>query len=360
MGIHKRPGSNNYHVDFIWSGKRYQKSTKTSNKVEARKIEAAMKVSLAQGRWGLLSKDPAPTLREFMPSFLLHVRTHCAKARTVEFYGQQANALLAFERMAKERLDVIDTGLINEFIQFRSSSIALNRKRIVAKSTVNRALATLRKLMGLAYERKLIDRIPAVTRLSGEKPRDYVVSREIEKAYLSFAAQPLCDIATLLIDSGLRSGEALNLRWTDVDEPTAVSPGRVNVKEGKSCNARRSVPLTERAAAMLQRRRETASSEWVFASAEGTRLRESTVSHWHGKVRAKLNLHPEFVLHSLRHTFLTRLGETTDAFTLRKLAGHYSVTVSERYVHPSTEAMDAAIERLTKMVADPQSDVPRA
>jgi hypothetical protein len=42
-----------------------------------------------------------------------------------------------------------------------------------------------------------------------------------------------------------------------------------------------------------------------------------------------------FVLYSLRHTFLTRLGESgCDAWTLARIAGHSSVSMSSRYVHP--------------------------
>jgi integrase len=41
------------------------------------------------------------------------------------------------------------------------------------------------------------------------------------------------------------------------------------------------------------------------------------------------------VLHSLRHTMLTRLGESgVDAFTIMRIAGHSSITVSQRYIHP--------------------------
>jgi integrase len=55
----------------------------------------------------------------------------------------------------------------------------------------------------------------------------------------------------------------------------------------------------------------------------------------------------EFVLHGLRHTFLTRLGEAgADAFTIMKLAGHSSVIVSQRYVHPTPESCELAFERL--------------
>lgn len=58
----------------------------------------------------------------------------------------------------------------------------------------------------------------------------------------------------------------------------------------------------------------------------------------------------EFVIHSLRHTMLTRLGESgADAFTIMRIAGHSSVTVSQRHVHPSPESLEKAFERLDAM-----------
>jgi integrase len=54
----------------------------------------------------------------------------------------------------------------------------------------------------------------------------------------------------------------------------------------------------------------------------------------------------EFVLHSLRHTALTRLVDSgTDSFTLKLIAGHDSVVTSERYIHKSPQAAKAAIAR---------------
>jgi len=56
----------------------------------------------------------------------------------------------------------------------------------------------------------------------------------------------------------------------------------------------------------------------------------------------------DFVLYSLRHTFLTRLGESgCDAWTLARVAGHSSVAVSGRYVHPSEDAVLTALSRLS-------------
>jgi hypothetical protein len=46
---------------------------------------------------------------------------------------------------------------------------------------------------------------------------------------------------------------------------------------------------------------------------------------------------------------LTRLGEAgADAFSIMKIAGHSSVTVSQRYVHPTPEGMDRAFDRLAE------------
>jgi integrase len=65
-----------------------------------------------------------------------------------------------------------------------------------------------------------------------------------------------------------------------------------------------------------------------------------------------LGLPRGFVLHSMRHTFLTRLGEAgVDAFTIMRIAGHSSITVSQKYVHPSTGAMERAFKRLAALNA---------
>jgi integrase len=54
-----------------------------------------------------------------------------------------------------------------------------------------------------------------------------------------------------------------------------------------------------------------------------------------------------FVLYSLRHTFLRRLGQSgCDVWTLARIAGHSSINISARYVHPSEDAVLDAMSRL--------------
>jgi hypothetical protein len=99
---------------------------------------------------------------------------------------------------------------------------------------------------------------------------------------------------------------------------------------------------------MLKVRKAAANSPWVFpGESPDAPILVSPLDHQHDDVRAAVKLPPDFVLHSLRHTMLTRLGESgADAFTIMRIAGHSSVTVSQRYVHPTPEGLERSLDRL--------------
>jgi hypothetical protein len=47
---------------------------------------------------------------------------------------------------------------------------------------------------------------------------------------------------------------------------------------------------------------------------------------------------------------LTRLGEAgVDAFMIMRIPGHSNIAVSQRYVRPSSEAMERAFDRMEKL-----------
>lgn len=204
----------------------------------------------------------------------------------------------------------------------------------------------------MAHQWKVIDRIPAIEKLGGERSRDFVLSREQETNYLEIAQQPLKDAALLLLDTGLRVGELMALKKADIrlEATNGAKFGYLQVKSGKSKDATRAVSLTGRVSVMLRDRIAGNDSEWLFpgrGKAADEAFLSTSIDGQHRRARTSLGLPKDFVLHSLRHTFLTRLGEAgVDAFTIMRIAGHSSVTVSQKYVHPSTEAMERAFERL--------------
>ncbi len=70
----------------------------------------------------------------------------------------------------------------------------------------------------------------------------------------------LRDVATLLLDCGLRPEECYRLRSEH------VRANALHIPYGKTANARRSIPLSKRAEAVLEMRRPAAASDWVFAA----------------------------------------------------------------------------------------------
>lgn len=179
------------------------------------------------------------------------------------------------------------------------------------------------------------------------------MSREQERIYLEFAPQPLKDATVLMLDTGLRVGEVLALEWRDVTFATVPGAphGFLTIRRGKTANARRFIPLTGRVRSMIETRQTGRKSAFVFTDETGvTPLSRFTLRDQHVKIRRMMKLPADAVIHSLRHTALTRLGEAgADAFSIMRLAGHSTVTVSQKYVHPSAEALGLAIQRLEAM-----------
>jgi integrase len=209
-------------------------------------------------------------------------------------------------------------------------------------STINRDLATLRRMFKLAEEWGTVSKImPKVRMLPGENHRERVVSRDEEKAYLDAAAPLLADFAVIELDCGLRPEEAHRLKWDQ------IRGGNVEIHTGKREAARRSIPASPRVLDMLLRRRECVQGEWVFPAPTKTgHINHDSLKKQHTAAIAASGL-ASFVVYSLRHTCLTRWAESgMDVFTLKRLAGHSNISTTMRYVHMSGVQDRAALEKV--------------
>ena len=150
----------------------------------------------------------------------------------------------------------------------------------------------------------------------------------------------------MLVDTGLRPEECFKLR----SEHLSFAQGTLRVLAGKTKAARRTLPLTHRVHRLLEMRWEDQGkpeSGWLWpAPTKSEHAEHDSIKGQHKKALAKSKVEP-FVVYSFRHTFLTRLGASgCDAWTLARIAGHSSVAISARYVHPSEDSVLAAVERL--------------
>jgi integrase len=355
MAIYKR--GRTYWYSFYFRGEHIQESSKQRNLTVARQMEAAHRTALAKGEVGFRDKKPAPTLKQFAQQFLDNTglgRKQEPKVSTKAFYANALNQLLKYEPLASARMDENLPELAKRFI--RTTKVGPARK--------NAYLRTLRRAAHVALELGLVGSVPRFPMEQGEREREFVLDCAQESAYLGAAPQPLHDAATLMLGTGLCVGEVCGLEWRDVHlQPVnGARFGYLRVADGKTRNRRRNVPLSAAVRAMLEARRVEAETRWVFTDAETEQgpLSKSTVQHQHLKLRRALGLPEGFVLHSLRHTFLTRLGASgADAFSIKRIAGHSSVAISEKYIHPTPESLERAFERLEAYNARSLQEGPR-
>ena len=341
MAIYKR--GRVYWYKFMWNGEMVRESTRQKSDRIARQMESSHRTSLAKGEVGIREKTIASTLAQFLTRrFEPWAEASTCPKTWLDYYRPGIRTLQKYKPLANLRLDQITSEKAAEFAAWRQSEG-------LQVSSVNSTLQVLRRVLRLAAQWGEISNTPVIKMLPGERHREHVVKAEEESRYLAAAPEPLASVAAVLIDTGLRPDECYRLRWESVTWVNGRN-GTILITHGKTAAARRVLPLTSRARTILQSRWETAgrpSEGWVWsAPTQSGHFEKSTLKKQHRKALRLSRVRP-FVLYSLRHTFLTRLGESgCDAWTLARIAGHSSVAMSARYVHPSEDAVLAALDRM--------------
>ena len=150
---------------------------------------------------------------------------------------------------------------------------------------------------------------------------------------------PAVAAVRLLVLTGCRRGEILNLRWDDVDR----TAGDLRLRDAKA--GPRMVPLTKPVIRVLDVIPRSEDNPWVIAGQRpGKRL--TGLHHYWRPIRERAGL-ADVRLHDLRHSYASRalaLGESL--YTIGKLLGHASVATSARYAHLMREAEREAAVRV--------------
>jgi integrase len=340
-----------------------RRPAKVRNRKDAKDVEREHRRALSLGQlhpndpWPKPTTSAPPIFRAFSKEFLQYAKQN-TKPGSHTFYRVCLERLLAFAAIADAPLDAITGDVVSRYARHRQE-VAKN-----SAVTVNGDLRTLRRVLHLAEEWGRLDRAPGVHELPQAQGRDRVLSFTEEALYLAKASANLRDAAILAVDTGMRpNSELFPLKWADVDLTVrAESPlGVIHVRQGKSDAARRSIPLTPRAAELLARRKREAEAEpkqsaFVFLGV-GNSGHIVSMQHPHVKAITDAGLE-SFEFYCWRHTFGTRAAQSgMDRFTLARLMGHSSPSVAGRYYIHVTETHVAAgfgrfVEYQTRNVAE--------
>jgi integrase len=222
-----------------------------------------------------------------------------------------------------------------------------------APKTVNNVLTTLSMVLKKAVEWAVIERLPCVIRLLPTPPPSAPFHDFEEFERLVDAAEKRGVDAHLIVllggEAGLRRGEIAALEWGDVNlkkrqlcVERSVWQGHTEAPKGGRL---RYVPLTRRLTASLQAARHLRRPR-VFCDAQGKAVSENVIGH-HVEHAARVARLTQRGVHVLRHTFCSHLAmRGAPARAIQELAGHADLRTTQRYMHLSPAALDAAIRLL--------------
>lgn len=330
-----------YWFNFRFNGRKVQMSTKTSNRQAAKEIEAAYRVKLARGEAGIETKREAPTFEQAMKDFLSWSKGE-NRPNTYRRYEISSKPLLKYFKDTP--LDKITSDNVERYKTARSKQKGIRTKEKLKPATVNRELACLKALFN--KHKYLVNPVREVKYLNEESDQLTVLTMEEQEQYLLVASQPLRDIATLMLETGMRPEEVYRIRKENVH----LDQGYLYNPYGKTKAAKRKVPLSETAITILERRIKGNTHAYLFRGRANRRgekdkpILKVNNAHYATLERSKVR---EFRLYDLRHTWASRMAMAgVDLVTLAALLGHSKLAMVTRYAHPTEAHQFEALKKL--------------
>lgn len=356
-----------WQIDYIDpAGRRIRRNFKRKGDAEA---ELAKRVSLiAEDRYLDAKKVYDTTLAELKEVYAKNHRHQPSwpdKLRYINNFissypqGTRADQI-RFVDVETYRTDLINRPVFKTVVKVVKRKGKLVRRRIRdprprKASSVNREMSTIRHLFKKAVEWELIDRSPfdrgkSLLLKENNARLRYLTAEEITRL-LDQAPEYLGDIIEAVINTGMRRGEVLSLRWRQIRDGFIYLEKKYNpIKTGKA----RQVPVNDDLADLFKRirKRQGLSSEYVFT------FNGRPVQDVHIGLNAALKQAgiQDFTFHDLRHTFAShfvmRGGNIKD---LQEILGHRNIAMTMRYAHLSQEHKKKAVNLLVGLTTSSEN-----
>ena len=331
MGISKgtvRKIGKRWYVDITVDGQRIQKPVSES-KQKANAYLEAMRVDYYRGELRY-KKDSTTRFRDYAKKYLEY-----SKVTKRSWQRDQVSIKALNTFFGSMLLSKINAGHIVDY--------KTERVKVISASSVNRELACLSAIFTMAIKSKIVDQNPVRNvKKFPERKLDMRILNNDEndeaERLLKYSGEKLKPIIMIALNTGMRRGEILKLRWNDIDFDMCF----INLKETKN-NRIRKIPmnrLVEDALKGIKRE-----GEFVFPNPK-TGKQLTTVRKAFKTACEKAGL-DELRFHDLRHTAATwMITAGIDIVTVSEILGHSDIKMTMRYAHPTPENKRHAVEKL--------------
>jgi len=330
MGIYLKKG--NWFIDYRANGRRKREKVGSSKSL-AETVLKKRKVEIAENRFLDIRREQKVKFEELVQMYLdIHARPN------KKSYHSDEDLIKTLGRFFGGKYLYEITPMAVE--QFKAE-----RAKEVSPATVNRALACLKCMFNKAIEwgKAEVNPVKKVKLFKENNVRVRYLEKEEIKKLIDNAAAHLKPVLIVALNTGMRKGEILSLKWHDLDFKNNI----IYIRQSKS-GEKREVPMNPLVRRTLIAVRKHPDSPYVFCNASGENYANVRKSFFTACKKSDIL---KFRFHDLRHTFASHLVMGgVDLNTVRELLGHKSLEMTLRYSHLSPDHKHRAVANLSRQM----------
>jgi len=289
-----------------------------------------------------------PSLAKVMARFCEWAETNLAKSTLeryiyalrpfVEEHGHRAaaeiNPLMAETQKAKLKREEASPRTINYFVQ------------------------ALKRVLNWAVDYSLVKENPVarLKRVPKAALKDKSLDDETICEFLCYAhtREPLGDVCEVLLNTGMRVGELIKLRWSDVNLENRVARLFEHKTAQRGNQKPRTIPLNDRVMEILEA--QSHHRDFVFTGESGQPLTYAALMCRKQKLDKKHRDMPRITFHQFRHTFATRCARAgVPERVAQEILGHASTMMTRYYTNTPVAEMLDAVKKASSLAADDSS-----
>ena len=285
------------------------------------------------------NREPALSLFALTARFLKWCETNLAQ--TTSYLYQLQLGPFAQKHGQRPAEDITPTDVEDQKAEIK--------KRGCEPRTVNMFVQTIKRMYSWALEQGLLDKNPIINvkRVPKAPLQDRSLDDAEVEAFLRYAhlGEPLGDICEVLLHTGMRIGELLTLKWSDIDLEQGVARVFNHETAQRGDQRPRTIPLNEHVLNILQQQPQV--GEFIFTGETGQPLTYNALKCRKDRLEQKHPDMPSVTFHQFRHTFATRLARArVPERVAQEILGHSSKLMTRYYTNTSLEEMLDAVGKV--------------